>query len=66
MNAEDRNAHRVAIYAFKKSLRHLLHEHKIDNSVGIPDHILADFIMSQIMALGKVQDTIELWKSLRR
>lgn len=60
MNAEQRNAQRVAVYAFKKSLRHLLHEHKIDNTVGIPDYILTDFIMAQIMALGKVQDTIEL------
>lgn len=66
MNDEQRNAQRVAVYAFKKSLRHLLHEHKIDNAVGIPDHILTDFIMAQIMALGKVQDTIELWNKLRR
>lgn len=66
MNAEQRNAQRVAVYAFKKSLRHLLHEHKIDNTVGILDYILTDFIMAQIMALGKVQDTIELCNELRR
>ena len=66
MNVQERNEHRVAVYAFKKELRNLLHKHNMDVATGVPDQVLTDFLMNQIVALGKVQDTIELWKNIRR
>lgn len=66
MTTPERNAQRVAIYQFKRELRELLIKHKMDDVTGIPGHILTDFLVAQTMAIGKVQDTIELWRSLRR
>lgn len=64
--SNERNAHRVSVYRFKQELRKLIREHGMDETSNVPDHILADFIISQIMALGKTQDTIDLWRKLTK
>lgn len=62
----ERNAHRVSVYRFKQDLRKLIKEHGMDKTSNVPDHILADFIISQIMAIGKFQDTLDLWRKLTK
>lgn len=63
MTQEEKNSHKVKLYKFKKELKAILIEHRMDKASGVPAQVLADFLLNQIIAIGRLQDGLDNYRN---
>ena len=49
--------------AFKDELQHILNKHGMDNRVGIPDFMLAEFITQMLVNWERMKKQYDRWRA---
>ena len=63
MTREEHNARKAMLYKFKKELGEILSAHGMDKASEVPNKILAEFLLNQIIAIGRLHDDLDNYRN---
>lgn len=56
---DEKTENRLKLRKFKQELTWLINRHGMEAVANAPDHILADFVIAQIVLFGRIRDNLE-------